>query len=91
MSLSSVQSFFHNPTVQFLIVLVAATIAALAVYLIFSSMSFEQSTSRRLGKFAGTIPTGMTEEIGGAVLKLYGPGYQSYAGQPGLGSTRRKL
>jgi tight adherence protein C len=34
-------------------------------------MSFEQSTSRRLGKFAGTIPTGVTEEVGQTLLKIW--------------------
>jgi len=43
----------------------------LFVYLITSSMSFEESSSRRLGRFAGTVPTGLTEEIGGTVLRLY--------------------
>jgi len=52
-------------------VLIAGLVGALFVYLITSSMSFEESSSRRLGRFAGTVPTGLTEEIGGTVLRLY--------------------
>jgi Flp pilus assembly protein TadB len=72
MSISSVESLLQSTTVQYVLVLLAASIAALIAYFIVGSMSFEQSTSRRLGRFAGTIPTGMTEEIGGTVLRLYG-------------------
>jgi Flp pilus assembly protein TadB len=71
MDLSAVNTFLHSNTAQIIIVLIAGALGALIVYLITSSMSFEQSTSRRLGKFAGTVPTGLTEEIGGTVLKLY--------------------
>ncbi len=71
MDLSAVNTFLHSNTVQLIIVLIAGAIGALIVYLIFSSMSFEQSTSRRLGRFAGTVPTGLTEEIGSTVLRLY--------------------
>jgi Flp pilus assembly protein TadB len=71
MNLSAIQTFFQSSTVQFIIVLVAGAVAAVVVYLLTSSMSLEQSTSRRLGKFAGTIPTGLTEEIGGTVLRFY--------------------
>jgi Flp pilus assembly protein TadB len=70
MDLSAVSTFLHSSTAQIIIVLVAGLLAALIVYLISSSMSFEQSTSRRLGKFAGTVPTGLTEEIGGTVLRI---------------------
>jgi Flp pilus assembly protein TadB len=70
MDLSAVTTFLHSNTVQIIIVLIAGVLAALVVYLITSSMSFEQSTSRRLGKFAGTVPTGLTEEIGGTVLRF---------------------
>jgi Flp pilus assembly protein TadB len=72
MNLSSIQSFLQSSTVQLLLVLLGASIAALIAYFLSSSMRFEQSTARRLGKFAGTVPTGLTEEIGGTVLKLYG-------------------
>jgi Flp pilus assembly protein TadB len=71
MDLSAVNTFLHSNTAQLILVLVAGALAALIVYLIFSSMSLEQSTSRRLGRFAGTVPTGLTEEIGGTVLRLY--------------------
>jgi Flp pilus assembly protein TadB len=71
MDLSAVTNFLHSNTAQLIIVLIAGALAALIVYLIFSSMSLEQSTSRRLGRFAGTVPTGLTEEIGGTVLRLY--------------------
>lgn len=71
MDLSAVNTFLHSNTVQLIIVLIAGALGALIVYLIFSSMSFEQSTSRRLGRFAGTVPTGLTEEIGSTVLRLY--------------------
>jgi Flp pilus assembly protein TadB len=71
MDLSAVNNVLHSNTAQLVIVLVAGALAALIVYLIFSSMSLEQSTSRRLGRFAGTVPTGLTEEIGGTVLRLY--------------------
>jgi Flp pilus assembly protein TadB len=71
MDLSAVTNFLHSNTAQLILVLVAGALAALIVYLIFSSMSLEQSTSRRLGRFAGTVPTGLTEEIGGTVLRLY--------------------
>ncbi|MGB7537643.1 MAG: hypothetical protein WBM17_03815, partial [Anaerolineales bacterium] len=71
MDLSAVNTFLHSNTVQIIIALVAGAVGALIVYLITSSMSFEQSTSRRLGKFAGTVPTGLTEEIGSTVLRLY--------------------
>ena len=71
MDLSAVNTFMHSNTAQIIIVLVAGVVGALIVYLIISSMSFEQSTSRRLGKFAGTVPTGLTEEIGGKVLQFY--------------------
>jgi Flp pilus assembly protein TadB len=70
MDLSGFTTFLHSNTVQIIIVLIAGVLAALIVYLITSSMSFEQSTSRRLGKFAGTVPTGLTEEIGGTVLRF---------------------
>jgi Flp pilus assembly protein TadB len=72
MDLSSISTFLHTSDAQLVIVLVAGALAALIVYLIASSMSLEQSTSRRLGRFAGTVPTGLTEEIGGIVLKLSG-------------------
>jgi Flp pilus assembly protein TadB len=71
MDLSAVNTFLHSNTAQIVIVLIAGAVAAAIVYLIASSMSFEQSTSRRLGKFAGTVPTGLTEEIGGTVLRFY--------------------
>jgi Flp pilus assembly protein TadB len=71
MDLSAVNTFLHSNTAQIIIVLIAGALAALIGYLITSSMSFEQSTSRRLGKFAGTVPTGLTEEIGSTVLRLY--------------------
>jgi hypothetical protein len=67
MNLSAFNTILHSNTAQIIIVLIAGVLAALVVYLIASSMSFEQSTSRRLGKFAGTVPTGLTEEIGGTV------------------------
>jgi Flp pilus assembly protein TadB len=71
MNWTDIQSLLHSSSVQLLLVLLAAAIAAVAAYLISTSMSFEQSTSRRLGRFAGTIPTGFTEEIGGKVLSMY--------------------
>jgi Flp pilus assembly protein TadB len=70
MNLSAFNTILHSNTAQIIIVLIAGVLAALVVYLIASSMSFEQSTSRRLGKFAGTVPTGLTEEIGGTVLRI---------------------
>jgi Flp pilus assembly protein TadB len=71
MNLSSIQEFLHTSTAQDILVLLAGATGALIAYFIGSSMSFEQSTSRRLGRFAGTIPTGMTEEVGGTVLKYF--------------------
>ncbi|MBN1438458.1 MAG: hypothetical protein JW929_03530 [Anaerolineales bacterium] len=71
MDLSAVSEFLHSNTAQLIIVLVAGAVGALGVYLIFSSLSLEQSTSRRLGKFSGTIPTGFTEELGGILLRFY--------------------
>jgi Flp pilus assembly protein TadB len=70
MDFSAVTTFLHSNTTQIIIVLIAGALAALIVFLIASSMSFEQSTSRRLGKFASTVPTGLTEEIGGTVLRF---------------------
>ncbi len=70
MDLSAVNTFLHSNTVQIIIVLIVGVVGALIAYLIASSMSFEQSASRRLGKFAGTVPTGLTEEIGGTVLRF---------------------
>ncbi len=91
MDLSAVNTFLHSNTVQIIIVLIAGVVGALFVYLITSSMSFEQSTSRRLGKFAGTVPTGLTEEIGGTVLQFYKRDTSQDAGEPGLGPARRAL
>jgi Flp pilus assembly protein TadB len=71
MDLSAVNAFLHSNTAQIVIVLIAGAVGAVIVYLIASSMTFEQSTSRRLGKFAGTVPAGLTEEIGGTVLRFY--------------------
>jgi tight adherence protein C len=71
MNISSIQSFLQSSTTQLVIVLVAGAGAALIVYLVTSSMSVEQSTSRRLGRFAGTVPAGLTEEIGGTLLRFY--------------------
>jgi tight adherence protein C len=71
MNLSAVQTFFHSSTAQLLIVLLAAALGAGIAYFLATSLSLEQPTSRRLGKFAGTIPTGMTEEVGGTVLKYF--------------------
>jgi tight adherence protein C len=71
MNLASIQVLLYSSTIQTALVLLAAAVAALVVYFVASSMSLEQSTSRRLGKFAGTIPSGMTEEIGGAVMRLW--------------------
>jgi Flp pilus assembly protein TadB len=71
MDLSAVNTFLHSNTMQLIIVLIAGAVGALIVYILTSSMSFEQSTSRRLGRFAGTVPTGLTEEIGSTVLRLY--------------------
>jgi hypothetical protein len=71
MDLSGIQTFLHSSTVQMIIVLLAGATGAVVVFIIASSLSLEQPTSRRLGKFAGTIPTGMTEEIGGTVLKYF--------------------
>ncbi len=56
---------------QMIIVLLAGATGAVVAFILASSLSLEQPTSRRLGKFAGTIPTGMTEEIGGTVLKYF--------------------
>lgn len=56
---------------QMIIVLTAGATAAVLAYILASSLSLEQPASRRLGKFAGTIPTGITEEIGGTVLKYF--------------------
>jgi Flp pilus assembly protein TadB len=56
---------------QYVFVLLAGAIAAVIVYWVASSMSLEQTGSRRLGRFAGTAPTGLTEEIGQTVLRLY--------------------
>jgi Flp pilus assembly protein TadB len=72
MDLSAIRNLFESSTAQFLLVLLAAGLAAAVSFVVASSLSLEQSTSRRLGKFAGTIPTGLTEEIGGTVLRLYG-------------------
>jgi Flp pilus assembly protein TadB len=71
MDLSAVNAFLHSNTMQLIIVLIAGAVGAVVVYLIASSMSFEQSGSRRLGRFAGTVPTGLTEEIGNTVLRFY--------------------
>jgi hypothetical protein len=71
MDISAIQSILQSSTVQLIAVLAAAALAALIVYLVSSSLSLEQSTSRRLGRFAGTVPAGLTEEIGGTVLRLY--------------------
>jgi Flp pilus assembly protein TadB len=71
MDLSSIQTFLHSSTMQMVIVLLAGATAAVVGFIITSSLSLEQPTSRRLGKFAGTIPTGLTEEIGGTVLKYF--------------------
>jgi tight adherence protein C len=71
MDLSAIQTFLHSSTMQMIIVLAAGATAAVVVFIIASSLSLEQPTSRRLGKFAGTIPTGMTEEIGGTILKYF--------------------
>jgi hypothetical protein len=64
-------TFLHSSTMQLVFLLLAAGIAAVAVYVIASSLSLEQPASRRLGKFAGTVPSSMTDEIGGAVLRFW--------------------
>jgi Flp pilus assembly protein TadB len=66
-----VLTFLHSSTMQLVFQLLAAGIAALAVYVIASSLSLEQSTSRRLGKFSGTIPSSLTDEIGNTVLRFW--------------------
>jgi Flp pilus assembly protein TadB len=70
MDISPLQSLLQSSTVQLIAVMAAAAAAALLVYSVTSSMSVEGSTSRRLGRFAGTVPPGLTEEIGGTVLRL---------------------
>jgi hypothetical protein len=70
MDISPLQSLLQSSTVQLIAVLAAAAASALVVYMVSSSMSFEQSTARRLGRFAGTVPAGLTEEIGGTVLRI---------------------
>jgi Flp pilus assembly protein TadB len=66
-----VMTVLHSSTMQVVLLLLASATASLVVYFLASSMSLEKSTSRRLGKFAGTIPSNFTEEIGDSVLRFW--------------------